>query len=170
MMTHRPGFSSSPAGAIEFAPAGLFRLSDEAAGLFQLELHAPAECAVPIEAAELGARGLLGELRPPRLFGRRRPANRLPLSWLMWPVAAFAIFGIFQIIRMHILPLRLEITVAGWQPPARANASIRVALLCGAVGRLCSLICIRTRSARCRIDSAATIMDNRGAILTAALL
>ena len=168
MMSYRPGPSLSPPGAIVLVPASLLCLAQKLTGLFQLPLHSPRKTIVPIEPAKLGTRSLLGELRPPIRFRGCWPTRRLPFCWLNRSTPAFAIFGIFQIIRMHLLPLRLELTAAGWQPPARADTPMRwrVALLCGAVGRMCSVIFMRTQSAKCRFDTGVSMSDDRGAILT----
>ncbi len=99
--------------AVSLAPPGtLCCLPSGAAGFFQLSLHPLAEFAIPVEAAELGASRLRGDARPPRFLCQARPERRLRHSLLCRFAPAFAIFGIFQIIAMHLLPRRLEPTTA----------------------------------------------------------
>jgi hypothetical protein len=167
-MNDRPGLACSPAAAVGFAPAGLLRLPQDPAGLFQFPLHPPAKLVVPVEPSELRAGRCDGEPRPLLLRRQLRPANRLPPARLGRVAPALAIFRIFQIIDLHFLPRWLEPTTAGRRPPARTDVRTRshARRRRGLVGRRCYVAVINTRSAQCRIDVAASMVENRGAILT----
>ena len=140
------GPASSFPAAVKPPAAGEFFFPLAAAGDFQFPLHPRAQLVAPVETAELDASGLRGEACSPLVFARRRSADRLRLCYRCRPAPAFAVFWIFQIIAMHLLPRWLEPTTAGWRPPARTQLSkqLRSALTGGLVGRECWVICIRS--------------------------